>query len=46
MVFSKMKEMHSAMMPHSEEDSDNITMFEGVRNPTDYENCMRKTDRK
>lgn len=30
MVFSKMKEIHSAIMPHSEEDPDNVTMFQGV----------------
>lgn len=43
MVFSKMKEMHSAMMPHSEEDSDNITMFEGFEwyVPSDHRHWQR-----
>lgn len=31
MVLSKLKEIQSAIMPHSAEEPDNVTMFQGVR---------------
>jgi hypothetical protein len=38
MVFSKMKEIQSAMMPHSQVEADNVTMFQAVRSilPLEY----------
>jgi hypothetical protein len=33
MVLSKLKEIQSAIMPHSEEEPENVTMFQGVFSP-------------